>query len=167
MKEKKIITWGIIVILWMAFIFLMSSFDANDSDSQSKTVAMTIVEKYDEVTGASEDIIMKHHEMEYVRSINHLFRKMAHGFVYLVLALLLIKFFTLFDKYSLVKCILFSMCICFFYACTDEFHQIFINGRTGKFRDVIIDSVGSFIGCTICIVWRKIKKEMLVKKCQI
>lgn len=32
-----------------------------------------------------------------------------------------------------------------FYACTDEFHQIFIPGRAGLVTDVLIDSIGAFI----------------------
>lgn len=30
-----------------------------------------------------------------------------------------------------------------FYACTDEFHQLFVPGRAGRFSDVLIDSSGA------------------------
>ena len=32
------------------------------------------------------------------------------------------------------------------YSCTDEFHQLFINGRSGSFRDVLIDTIGILLG---------------------
>lgn len=32
------------------------------------------------------------------------------------------------------------------YACTDEIHQIFSDGRAGRFTDVLIDSAGAFTG---------------------
>ena len=39
-----------------------------------------------------------------------------------------------------------TILICFVYSCTDEFHQLFINGRTGQFSDCIIDTLGATIG---------------------
>ena len=42
--------------------------------------------------------------------------------------------------------ILISLLICIMYSCTDEIHQIFIEGRSGEILDVLIESIGSFIG---------------------
>lgn len=39
--------------------------------------------------------------------------------------------------------------LCFFYACTDEWHQTFRSGRSGSFRDVMIDSIGMVLGIGI------------------
>ena len=33
----------------------------------------------------------------------------------------------------------------FLYACTDEFHQLFVPGRAGRFTDVLIDTTGGII----------------------
>lgn len=44
------------------------------------------------------------------------------------------------------KLLLWSECICVMYAFTDEFHQLFIPGRSGQITDVIIDGIGAFIG---------------------
>jgi uncharacterized protein (DUF486 family) len=38
--------------------------------------------------------------------------------------------------------LLIAVCISFAYACTDEFHQTFVHGRTGTPVDVLIDSIG-------------------------
>ena len=38
--------------------------------------------------------------------------------------------------------LLIAVCVSFAYACTDEFHQTFVSGRTGSPIDVGIDSVG-------------------------
>ena len=35
--------------------------------------------------------------------------------------------------------------VTFLYACTDEFHQLFVPGRAGRFTDVAIDTVGGII----------------------
>jgi len=37
----------------------------------------------------------------------------------------------------------------YLYACTDEIHQYFIPGRTGKFTDTLIDLLGIFLGFII------------------
>lgn len=78
--------------------------------------------------------------------VNYTFivRKIAHLILYLVLGLLV---------YNVCKDnkkrIIISLFICIFYACTDEFHQLFVIGRSGEIRDIIIDSIGSFIGILI------------------
>ena len=36
-----------------------------------------------------------------------------------------------------------ALALTFFYACTDEFHQLFVPGRAGRFTDVLIDSTGA------------------------
>jgi VanZ family protein len=41
---------------------------------------------------------------------------------------------------------LVSIIIAYFYGCTDEFHQTFISGRTGRFRDTFFDLSGILIG---------------------
>lgn len=45
-------------------------------------------------------------------------------------------------KPSFKKVLLFCAC----YASTDEFHQLFIPGRSGEIRDVCIDCLGACIG---------------------
>ena len=37
----------------------------------------------------------------------------------------------------------------FLYACSDEFHQFFIAGRSAQFTDVMIDTCGALIGQTL------------------
>ena len=43
------------------------------------------------------------------------------------------------------KLYIIGLIICFIYACTDEFHQSFLD-RTSKFTDVLIDSTGGLVG---------------------
>ena len=68
-------------------------------------------------------------------------RKIAHIAEYAVLTWLLIRAFKehqLTNKQVLILSISFSI----FYAMSDEYHQTFILGRQGVFRDVLIDSFG-------------------------
>ena len=38
---------------------------------------------------------------------------------------------------------------CALYACSDEFHQYFVPGRSCKFFDVCVDSTGTFFGALL------------------
>lgn len=43
-----------------------------------------------------------------------------------------------------------------FYACTDEFHQLFVPGRAGRITDVLIDSAGAAVITLVLIRSRKV-----------
>ena len=43
------------------------------------------------------------------------------------------------------------------YAATDEFHQLFVPGRSGQFSDVVLDSAGVLAGLLILAAVRKIR----------
>lgn len=45
------------------------------------------------------------------------------------------------------------------YASTDEFHQRFVTGRTGKPADVLIDACGALIVCVILVVILLVKNR--------
>ena len=48
-----------------------------------------------------------------------------------------------------------AVLVVFAVACLDEFHQTFIPGRTGQFRDVILDTMGGvFAQLLILLFWR-------------
>ena len=48
------------------------------------------------------------------------------------------------------------------YAASDEFHQLFVEGRAGRVSDVLIDSAGALAGvgiCTLCIWLHRRRKQ--------
>ncbi|MDY6314114.1 MAG: VanZ family protein, partial [Clostridia bacterium] len=50
------------------------------------------------------------------------------------------------------------------YAASDEFHQLFVPGRSGEFRDVCLDSAGALTGILIFILIWSVKKWTLKKQ---
>ena len=44
-----------------------------------------------------------------------------------------------------LQCLLF----CIMYACTDELHQLFVDQRACSLKDVLIDSFGSLVSCSV------------------
>ena len=46
-----------------------------------------------------------------------------------------------------------SVCFVVFYGMTDEFHQMFVPGRTSSIDDLFADTIGAFIGAGLCWAW--------------
>jgi VanZ family protein len=55
--------------------------------------------------------------------------------------------------------LLLAVAIAFAYACTDEFHQSFVHGRTGTPVDVGIDAIGMAIAASVISRWRPRPRE--------
>lgn len=86
--------------------------------------------------------------MEYFGQLtNFIVRKCAHFLEYMVLSLLAFNVFKLY--FNIRRVIFMTVGLVFFYACSDEIHQLFVLGREGAFRDVIIDTVG---GITLILI---------------
>ena len=79
---------------------------------------------------------------------NHMVRKYAHFFAYMILGILSVNALYL-NGIKDRKAILYSFIISFLYAVSDEIHQIFVPGRAGQVMDVVIDSLGGIIGIAI------------------
>lgn len=69
-------------------------------------------------------------------------RKIAHVGVFAVLTYLLAKSFTKHNRLVLLLVIFLAI----FYAFSDEIHQLNVVGRYGSAKDILIDSIGVFLG---------------------
>ena len=135
-KIKKVISIALL-IMWMGLIFYFSQQDATDSSSLSNGFIATI---YSFITG-------KEATLEVLEKYSFIVRKLAHFSVYFVFGLL--SFNTMYQfktkhKYS------YAFLISFIYSISDEIHQIFIPGRAGQIRDVLIGSSGALLAILIC-----------------
>ena len=135
---KKTISF-IALILWMIVIFSFSSADANKSTGTSDKVITTMIEIKDKITNNETP----NNEKEIiVKNSSFYIRKIAHITEYLILGFLT---FNLLKQYSVTN-IYYAIGLSILYSCTDEFHQLFISGRSGSIRDILIDSIGILIG---------------------
>ena len=88
-------------------------------------------------------------------------RKTAHFLEYTLLGMLLTL---LLDSYR-ARWHWLSWAGCTLYAATDEIHQLFVAGRTGKWQDVLLDSSGALAGLLLAMfmLWlirrRRAKKQ--------
>lgn len=108
-------------------------------------------------------------EEQLIEKLNKPLRKCMHASVYFVLSILIFNCLKTF-KISGWKTVIIPIGIAFLYACTDEFHQLFIDGRTSQFTDVLIDTFGAILGIAMINVAiriiGKIKQPKSTKKFQ-
>lgn len=144
MRKKFFI---VLTIVWMGVIFYMSNQSASISSMHSGNT-INIISKLPLIGNI----------MDYLTSINigeFIVRKCAHMISYCILAILL--FMSIYEN-DIKKTVIISFLGTFLYACSDEFHQLFIYGRSGEFRDVMIDSTGGIIGLLLIIFIVKYKQ---------
>ena len=146
--NKTIWLAWLVTIVWMAVIFLMSSEVADTSSARSDEIVQTIRSIG---VSAPEGLL------------TFLVRKAAHISAYFVLGILicnLLREHHISTKRTILLSILFAM----LYACTDELHQVFVSGRSGEVRDVLIDTAGAAVGVAVyaALLSRFYKKSEIV-----
>lgn len=141
-NKRKIINW-ILLIAWMIFIFIMSNQPADISDSQSGGIIRLL-----SIIGLDMNNI-------FGKFANFVVRKCAHFTEYMILALLILNLLK--SQFSIKKVIIITILGVFFYACSDEIHQLFVQGREGAFRDVLIDTCGGISLILIQLIKRYFK----------
>ena len=166
--NKKTILSIILVILWACLIFVMSSMKSNESNNKSKSTINKVVEATVETTndlGITDKHPSENKMKQVIEKLNGPLRKVAHASEFCILGILVYMCLKAFNikKY---KIILFSILLSFIYACTDEFHQSFVQGRTSQFTDVLIDTAGAVIGVILIsfIFYLKDKRHNLKVK---
>ena len=149
---KKIISW-LLVITSLIIIFMFSSVNARNSTSSSKKIIDKTVSAIDSSivnVGLNPHKLSKSDRLEIVNFLNVPLRKLVHITEYFILTLLLMNAL----KVSNVKYnnYIITGILCFLYACSDEFHQMF-TGRTNSFIDCLIDSIGIIMAL---LLWKLI-----------
>lgn len=82
-------------------------------------------------------------------------RKIAHILEFAILTFLILRALSK-ENLSFKKVVIFSLFFSLFYALSDEYHQTFVFGRQGAFKDVAIDSMGILL---MIILWYYKKRE--------
>ena len=120
----------ILLLFWVALIYYFSSQNGTESSFLSNFILIKIAD------------ILKINDVDYfVKIFGFLIRKVAHFFEYFILFILTYEYF---KEYKIRKIIIISLLFCVLWAFFDEFHQLFVYGRCGQIKDVLIDSCGSF-----------------------
>lgn len=139
--KLKYYSW-IPTALIMIMIFAFSAKPAVNSNESSLKIVNNIIHIYQTVTNTE---ITADQRTKLESKLNFIVRKAAHFSEYSLLAFSIAFHLTVWGKKGKRR-YLFPIMISFLYAATDEYHQIFVPGRSGMFTDVLIDTSGAAFG---------------------
>ena len=143
-NDMRRIIFTILTIGWMVVIFAFSAKDADASTHASNSVGMMIGRVF---VADFEEMSLDEQEA-FAEAIDHPIRKTAHAMEYAVLGFLVLgAIYSSSMRWYISG--LISWLIATVYAASDEFHQLFVPGRSGEVKDVCIDSAGALVG-VIC-----------------
>lgn len=148
--KLKYVSW-LPAFCLMIMIFSFSSKTADKSDQSSTMIADRILSVYENI---ADQQLEEGVRVERIGVIDHVVRKSAHFTEYLLLAVAFVFHFILWRKTGW-KLFIWSVGLTSFYAATDEFHQLFVNGRSAQVRDILIDTMGAMIGFLVFCLFRK------------
>lgn len=165
----------LLMILWMGGIFAFSSRSGSESADDSYFVGTMVGELF--VPGFDDWSVQE--QQEFAQKIDYPVRKTAHATEYAILGILAagVCIPTSVRKsggraapgknrnsrsVKIGRELLLPWGIAAVYAATDEFHQLFVPGRSGQLSDVILDSTGALAGLLILTSVRKIRNRYQV-----
>ncbi len=133
---------------WMSFIFALSSEPAEQSKLTSGAVLELLVNTLVVVLPVADT---PQEKALLIGQLHNLVRKAAHVLNYFVLGCLTCRTFWLFDgRKRGHRIIMFSVFFCIAFAALDELHQLYVPGRSGELRDVLIDGISALAGIGSC-----------------
>ena len=153
MTKKYIIRLisALIVLAWMIIVFKYSNEPADISSKTSSVITRKIVE-----------ILGNKNNEDLIKKMDPIVRKLAHFTLYMYGGIVILNFVNTYNLRDKRK-IAYSIICGAFYACTDEFHQYFIEGRSAEITDVFIDSLGVATGVCIFLCVIKVISKLMKK----
>ena len=135
-KDKVLI---ILAIIWMGVIFMFSAQVSDESKSSSNKVTSAVVNT---VISIKKENISEEKRQKIIEDKTFIVRKTAHFTEYFILGLIFILYLQTKEKLA-PKYIILAIIFCVLYATGDEIHQLFVDGRSCKIMDILIDTCGS------------------------
>lgn len=149
-----------------------NTFVISDKIQVNNNIILSNKTKYNDVsnlklTKSTESVYNNFKNELEIENKNIFLRKNAHAIEFLILAILLGMVFKSFEM-SVKRSIIYILFIVLLYAVTDEYHQIFVEGRNSKVFDIIVDFIGGCIGtiifCIGCFLKSFIKRVIHKKR---
>ncbi len=140
-------------MIWCMLIFGFSAQPAKASSKLSSSVTAKVLKAIPSVKK-----LPPARKKKTVDVVHNYIRKLAHFSLYFILGILLAL---LCHSYGFSFCRLFfvALLVCALYAATDEFHQLFVKGRSCQALDVMVDSGGATAGILIVsVILNRFKK---------
>ncbi len=148
---KKLVK-AILLIVWMGVIFFMSGQPQIESEITSNLVAELIYHVCAFLSGGSPMDLSVFLE-RYLQPI----RKLAHFSEFMILGALV---YSNLKEYAKKHLFVYALLFSSLYAVSDEFHQLFTEGRYCSLRDMLIDISGALTGILLShLIARSCRKK--------
>lgn len=163
-NKKRCFTAGSVishlaVLIWMMVIFCFTAQNGDESGDLSSGVThlvMTVFNQLFQLEWSQAELL------EMVSIWDYPIRKLAHMTEFGILAVLI---FIAIKNYKIVnttkKRYLFAWLGAVAYAASDEFHQLFVPGRSGNLFDVCVDASGALIAMTFVYIVSMLYKRII------
>ena len=157
-RRKRLIAFlWLLVIAVAAMIFFFSSQTGKESAQTSTGLAVFVmrlfVPGFDGLSAAEKAV--------YFDRLVYVVRKTAH---FTEFAMLGASLRLLVHALGVRKPILIAWAAGTLYACTDELHQMFVDGRGAMWQDVCIDSAGVLTAVLLVTLWLRWREKRKMKK---
>lgn len=149
-KLYVILSFAIVVFILVA-LFFFSGQNAEESAGVSGWIADFILRFF----GLENPVI--------AGSFEHFIRKLAHFSLYAALGMGLFGLARYYFKRLRFPAVALASLVV---AGLDEFHQLFVPGRAGMFRDVLLDLSGAVFGYLVCLTLVHIFISLRKKSCR-
>ncbi|CRK81300.1 VanZ family protein [Neobacillus massiliamazoniensis] len=136
--------WWALVLLWCIQIFYFTALPVYNDEHTRGFLTRFFTHAFPSIHTVIIDVI------------DYYIRKLAHITVFGILALL---FKTAISNKP--RPYIYAWIFTTLYAGTDEWHQMYVPGRTASIIDVLIDSTGAFIFLICMFLWKKNKQKAL------
>ncbi|MCI9094304.1 MAG: VanZ family protein [Coprobacillus sp.] len=147
-KKRLRIIAILTTLIWMIVIFRFSMDTGTSSHELSDLCVQIFNKAVYSFTGKDLRISIT---PEHYAMVELFFRKLAHMGIYFILSInVMVVLFTF--NMKMISRIFISVFFCFIYACTDEFHQMFVDGRGASFFDCLIDTTGAILGIVAALI---------------
>ena len=145
------------VFVWMIVIFSFSAQPAKVSSQTSLTVGRRICSIF--VSGYEDK--SEAEQIALAEKIEYPIRKTAHATEYAILGILILNAMIVFmqEYENIGRKMIQAFAGAVFYAMTDEFHQLFVPGRSGQITDIMIDGGGAACGIVLFYIVYRIRSK--------
>lgn len=138
--QKKLIVRYLFATLSVGVMLLIFFFSAQNGETSGDLSA--------HFAATLKDVLSPMLSPDTVTLLIQYVRKGAHVFLYALLGVFVSVFVFTFSCKRKILLFIIPLAICFLYACMDEWHQTFVEGRDGKVTDVLVDAIG-FVSTTL------------------
>ena len=152
--QIKRIIYAVLTIATFITIFIFSGQNGETSSKTSRGFTEKIINLLPISKNWNEN-----EKQEIIEKSQTIIRKLAHFTIYTIAGIWMMAFANTYDNATLKQKIIIVIAIGMIYAISDEFHQMFSDGRTPLIKDVGIDTLGVTFGIIISTIIFKIVKN--------